>query len=721
MATSLARLLESGAYPYARLISCFRTAGGNESFKLEVDVERPQRPVAPINRCETLIACFIDDLAPSVYAVRQGFPADALHLNMGGKSDPPSICLDDRSWSEARIRWTAFTFVERIRWWLAGTARGDLHGADQAPEPVFFPNLIVILPAAALRSDWPVGRTLEVHTTSDRTYPNTILLGEGAPKDRSGATKFFPVILRAQPQVMQRLRNEPENLKELHELLTAWGIDILAALRAEALRLVTTDPAQLQGRPLILLYMPLLWPDGSDAGKADIKAFITSEANTVGSLGVALGCLIEGAGKHYVRDLQPDLTKLGEGVAMSVVGVQASFDREIAATASGFPPDDRKVTIVGAGAIGSHLMEIMRRDGFGIWTAIDNDALLPHNLQRHTAAEPYTGQPKAFAAAEAVNAAIGRPGEAVYIVRDVLRKKEETEAALEQASLIIDASASIPVARFLSDHDKTAAPRASVFFNIVGKDVVLLGEPTSRDVTLDALESQYYRAVLDIPELKDHIAAAGDSYRYAGSCRSVSFRMPESHVSMLSGAISGELRRHLVSEMATITVWASQGDAGIARISVPVHPVQRQIVGDWEVVVDNGVLEYARSLRQAALPAETGGILLGTIDVPRRKIGVVKLVPAPADSAGDAAGFERGTKNLAAVLADANKRTAGQVEYVGEWHSHPTGCEAEVSPTDVRQLVWLGSERLVEALPAIMMIFGDGGEVGTYIVSGQFA
>ena len=42
--------------------------------------------------------------------------------------------------------------------------------------------------------------------------------------------------------------------------------------------------------------MPLLWPDGSDAGKADIKAFITTEANTFGSVGVALGCLIESAG-----------------------------------------------------------------------------------------------------------------------------------------------------------------------------------------------------------------------------------------------------------------------------------------------------------------------------------------------------------------------------------------------------------------------------------------
>jgi hypothetical protein len=152
-----------------------------------------------------------------------------------------------------------------------------------------------------------------------------------------------------------------------------------------------------------------------------------------------------------------------------------------------------------------------------------------------------------------------------------------------------------------------------------------------------------------------------------------------------------------------------------------VSPVQRQSISDWEVVVDNGVLSHARALREAALPAETGGILVGTIDVARRKICVVKLVSAPADSSGDAVGFERGTKDLAAIVADANRRTAGQVEYVGEWHSHPPGAEAKVSPTDVSQLVWLGSERLVETLPAIMMIFGDDGEVGTYMVTGHFA
>jgi len=179
---------------------------------------------------------------------------------------------------------------------------------------------------------------------------------------------------------------------------------------------------------------------------------------------------------------------------------------------------------------------------------------------------------------------------------------------------------------------------------------------------------------------------------------------------MLSGAIAAELRRHLEAKVPSIVIWSGSGEAGLLRHAIPVMSESRHDLMGWEIIIDEGILAAARALRQKSLPSETGGILLGTVDVPRQQICIVKLVPAPADSFGDSAGFERGVRSLSTVVEDAKKRTAGHVEYVGEWHSHPAGVNPTASETDVRQLIWLGAERTVEGLPALMMIVGDGNE-----------
>ncbi|MEX2219392.1 MAG: hypothetical protein WD749_11625 [Phycisphaerales bacterium] len=72
---------------------------------------------------------------PEVLALRNDFPL-VLHLNQREREFPRSLCLYDRVWAEVRVTWTAPAFLERVRWWLAGTAQGSLHGDDQQLEPL---------------------------------------------------------------------------------------------------------------------------------------------------------------------------------------------------------------------------------------------------------------------------------------------------------------------------------------------------------------------------------------------------------------------------------------------------------------------------------------------------------------------------------------------------------------------------------------------------------
>ncbi|MGE3277719.1 MAG: Mov34/MPN/PAD-1 family protein, partial [Vicinamibacterales bacterium] len=59
-------------------------------------------------------------------------------------------------------------------------------------------------------------------------------------------------------------------------------------------------------------------------------------------------------------------------------------------------------------------------------------------------------------------------------------------------------------------------------------------------------------------------------------------------------------------------------------------------------------------------------------------------------------------------LEDAQRRTFGQLEYVGEWHSHPDGCACAPSRDDLTVLSWLSSHMDADGVPGVMMIACEG-------------
>jgi hypothetical protein len=331
--------------------------------------------------------------------LRLDFPSEALHLNLGQEGWPPWLCLDERPWSETRSRWTALRFVERIRWWLAATARGDLHGADQPAEPLFLPSLGVIVPGDLLTNQWNDQRVLEIHSVNNDASPATLVLREGSPQ-KAPSDPFLPIVFDAKPQPMRGLRTAPANVEQLDRLLADWGIDLINLLREYLITLHQREPARLSCRPLLVLRVPLLRADGSPSGEADVKAFSTTLPHDLARLGfLSAGGTMPKIGA-VARRIPIAADMRGADIPIVPLAVYPSFSRQSAELGSGLPGDDRAITLIGAGAIGSHLLEILRRDGFGTWTVIDNDAFLPHNVQRHRLATPLEGSSKATATAE---------------------------------------------------------------------------------------------------------------------------------------------------------------------------------------------------------------------------------------------------------------------------------------------------------------------------------
>jgi integrative and conjugative element protein (TIGR02256 family) len=184
--------------------------------------------------------------------------------------------------------------------------------------------------------------------------------------------------------------------------------------------------------------------------------------------------------------------------------------------------------------------------------------------------------------------------------------------------------------------------------------------------------------------------------------------MPVSRAALLSAAISLEIGSALKNGEGEVVVWRTlQGR--VDRVRTAAIGWRRLVIADWSVALSERVVEFVTGRRRAALPSETGGVLLGVLDMEARSIHVSLAFDAPSDSKGDPTGFERGIAGLRSSIARATEASAGQFVYVGEWHSHPAGYAATPSAKDLLQLAELAELLDMNGVPALMAIVNDDG------------
>ena len=280
------------------------------------------------------------------------------------------------------------------------------------------------------------------------------------------------------------------------------------------------------------------------------------------------------------------------------------------------------------------------------------------------------------------------------------------EEALAEADLIIDASASVVVGRSLSDH-KASARRLSTFFNPSGEAAILLAEPVDRALTQRDLEAQYLGLVVRTDGLAGHLGTPPETIAYTGACRAITNRMPQSRVSVLVGLAAGAVVNAADGTKAVISIRTLAQNAEVTLDSVLAEPVSHYRAYGWQITVDAGLTSQLLAMRDARLPLETGGMLFGLVDIPAKSIHLVHASPAPPDSKERRGEFVRGTQGVEELMEEVSRKTAGQVRYVGEWHSHPPHSSACPSPVDVRQVDWLAALMGMNSVPALMLIAAD--------------
>lgn len=696
----------------------FRRDGERELIVLDMLTGAPQAPVYPIHTTERIGLLFEEqDRLPYAVMLRDDFP-DSEHQQIVPEGHPAVICIDNRPWAEARLTWTPAELIERILAWFRRAARGELHDARQPLDPILMGSLLCFIIARSIIDSEDAGDLVGEH---DPDFDN-VLHVKRCMEITGIAPGMEPVtiaVFRVAPERMKRLRYAPSHLAGLDAMLKERGIDLLAALSARfSAVFLEGNPAawRFNGRVAIIVEMPILSPRGGQESGVDMRAFITPVS--AGDIAVALGIAIrqeaqdEGSKVGYVRAIGAPFI---DEAALSEIPVQSAevhleFERDLAARLAGkAEPDMRKAVIIGAGAIGSHIADCLVREGRFTWTVIDDDRLLPHNLARHIARGRDVTRPKAAIVSAHLNAIVAGGGIARPVPANLFSPGEAGEAverALTDADLVIDATASVLAARALSDNE-VGARRVSAFFNPAGDSAVLLAEPEDRSITLRDLEAQYLGLVLRTPALAAHLGKLAETIAYTGACRAITNRIPQWRAGVLSGLAAGGIGAAVDRPDGAIAVWTMTEDGAVTLDKAEPEPVATYAAHGWTIAIDAGLIRRITAMRDARLPSETGGILFGLVDIPASRIHLVDATPAPEGSVEERAGFIRGIAGVDELMENVRRKTAGQLRYVGEWHSHPPRTSARPSAVDDVQLDWLAALMGMDSMPALMVIAAD--------------
>jgi hypothetical protein len=687
-----------------------------------------QNPVG-IKVREPIALVFVRDHMPEVRALRKSFP-NVSHLNHVSQNQPASLCLYFEPWTAVRRSWTPQKFLQRILWWLSEAAKGTLHRSDQPVEQLYFDSPFeVILPPdfdkkvttnSLALAFWPVSETAKT------------IRGVFLPKDQTQTHQIPQIeilVLNLPPVVHGFIEFHPRTLGELHDQLQSRGAPFVKQLVDVVRERVPTQGLSFNpaGRVLLMLTIPVKRTPEGDPEAYEARGFLLPI--DLGSLGQSLGILTKLEGKFYFVQMIGNAAEDGSGTAtwrnLDVLPIEVKKDvtKGMARMASGILDEkcDFKGSIAGVGALGSALCDLWSKECWGEWSLIDNDILKPHNVVRHIGKNRHCGLPKVDVVKEIVEGNYYHGYYSANIIMDVATNWENNEVreTIRGSEFFVDATTTLEVPREMARRDDV--PRsASVFLSPSAQSSVLLLESADRTNRLDSLEAQYYRGILNSEWGTTHLTGHRANLWVGAGCRDISTVISNELVLLHASILARQTRILRDQPSSRIRVWCARDDN--SEVSVHEISVEHSMcvtVGRWKVIWDSGIERKLKEIRNAHLPNETGGVVLGYTDHYTQTMMLVDVLAAPPDSEEDQTGFLRGIEGLAVGLEEVHRLTAGIVGYLGEWHSHPAFASARPSvPADQALIAQLARTLYLDGEPGVMVIVGSAGEISITIEEG---
>ncbi len=655
-----------------------------------------------------------------VRTLRRSFPGLS-HQYGTPPNSPRALCLYNIVWSAVERNWTPERFLERMFWWLRESAHLRLHRTDQPLEQLFYSSRYqLILPSDYIKQAEDADKKLVIEDVPGAPGRQHTLKGKFITRDQHAgpaALALHALNLAVAGVSSSQVEAAPNTLGELHDRLVSRSSNLKDPLYSTVFEAVTNeglppDSPSVSKAMFVIVWVPRLGADGIERhdvlgytipcsllelGRAfDMLQFDSEKTRWYRT--ALIGVDAPSCDDSQWRDL--------EVLPMQVrLAIGAEGGRQMSAIES--DAADFDAVLAGVGSLGSALADTWLREGWGRWTYIDPDQLLPHNLARHVGFDYELGYAKVDVLRSRARNIYPSEPRPEAIAESVTNPSKVVLETLKGASLLVDVTTTFDAPRDLSQRDD--APRTvSLFITPSGLGSVMLLEDTARTLRSLALEAQYYRAILSNSWGEKHLDGHLGDLWVGGGCRDISLRMPFERIHLHGAILSKQLRKSVAGDSARICIWTvdDDSDAVVASEIVP-YPVHSETCDGWTITYDEALVEKIQHTRLSALPNETGGVLLGVTDLKTKTIVLVDTLPPPPDSEGSPKHFIRGREGQEEALAQVHRRTARVVDYVGDWHSHPDGYPATPSGDDRKLLSSLSELMSIEGLPALMVIAGE--------------
>ena len=665
--------------------------------ELELDFEvvgLPQYRSIPVRNIEPITIYISNEETLPIVTVRDDFPI-VPHLNVHEDNVRKSLCYSDLCYHEIRHKLNGRFLLTCIENWFRKTSMNQLHCPDQPLEPSFpYVNNVIVW-------NGQLGKPyFDKYIVEDREF--------GKLMYQSSDGNYFAVFsLPVPPDFSNLIHNMPQTLLELlcsfknSDTIITWLTDLLSIVRFPKIYnkyFRQERNTLLACKVLINIAIPKQRTDGAPIETFDLRSFVIDKSlkDILTDYGLSLnGSKIEPS-KHTGGN--------GANIAITpfIVHLAQSKLKCRCANLVDEADGEKHFSLVGVGAIGSHILNNCLRSGYGKWTIIDHDYFWPHNIARHVLTSNDIGYSKVKSLEKVANH-IQSDSDLVAIASDVFGKDKSLSLAFGQSDIILDASASIAVERHLALDVQSDARRISCFLNPQGTATIMLLESVDRSARLDLLEMQYYRELLKNEKYSDHMSLP-ETMVYSGTCRSISSRISQDNISLSAALCCKAIKLHTSNANGEIIIWTHATDS-VEKESFMADKWITHEYGGWKVELSLSLLGEMRTDREKALPNETGGVLIGAYDIARKRIYVVSQVMAPEDSISSPTSFIRGCANLPERLKYIHEITLDNLTYIGEWHSHPS-VNTQRSTDDVKLHKAIVDYNRENCLPGCMMILG---------------
>ena len=683
--------------------------------------EVPSKNKVGIEFSERIAYQFIEGRnCPNTLALRADFPF-TMHQNDVGEESYKDLCLYEETFDVVDISWTAERHIKRTRWWLEKAAREELHSTQQPVEQLFFtPSSSIVLPYD-FNERGPFDRVLKAiainRNSSSQSEICVVTKWHDDPNVSDWEGHSLNVIdVETKEIVHGMISTAPRNMHSLVSSMGSLQVDIIELIRNRLLEVDQKKVIYDLNAPLVIVIrLPI-----KREVRGPVESFQTISimaSNTLQELFYSFEIIVKGIGGLNIA-LDGTLLPMSQPIpnlALTPIETLLETTPEGRRWQSGTANNLQQGTIVGGGALGSALIDIWAKSGWGKWNVIDGDYMRPHNFTRHMLTSWATGQNKASAIENSYNSFFSGKLFKGIVANATDFEHKEIKDSYQSSQIVIDASASLTYPRAVSKISN--CPRhASAFFTPTGTDSVLLVEDTKRKIRLNSLEAQYYRAIIEKEFGETHLISKLKTFRSGVSCRDVSTVLSQGRVISCAALLAEQIQRAHGSEEAAIHVWQENkvtSERQYFPIVVYETCTNNKELTTLNVFWDKGIELKLYKLRKEAIPNETGGILIGYHDFVNKQAFIVDAIPAPPDSVGTPTSFQRGEMGVRAFVEKVVAKTAGNVSYIGEWHSHPDGISANKSQLDEAQLSKLASDLSDDGIPGYQMIISNN-EIKVY-------